>query len=609
MTEPDDQNSSESEIRTERGTDTAALAAIEDVTAFKITRMTPDERAFVSTLLLSLGVHSLGLLGTFIGAAILPEVEISFEESTGIALMRHYGYVAESEAEGSTQLANVATEVTLAAAELAPEVEEPDAGSDVEPAPDVQEEDVVPEEELVEEPDAALEELMPEPPEEAVEPAQPEPPAEADTPEPTPEEVAAEEARQERLRQQRERRAQQRAERLERERLEREAAAAAEAAATEGSVAAGPDMNLPPSERYPAGTLNPVATDVSVWGPDSSVVTVILRNDRIRTSEHRATIENMLSGLPDWRQLAGGARLNPFDETDAMLIATSDPRWLNRTFMAAVHRVDPREILSRLSAGYPGGITWQESRGRLMGTPTAPQRCPTQSEPERLCDPRIFFVPDSDLFIFTRPEFMDGLLQGAPRARGLEDSIAWVNDPASWVRPEEGSDGSGAAQPEPGALIDTTRRMALDDDIANRAEDGWVAGLRQIADYGGNDRNGPHVVVTLSRFAALRLPGMDNVTPPNQIHASGYLESDPRLHARFMFTTRDEAEAWVRAWPDIVNASRVALALAGVYQALSGAAWTIDHNEAIGEIVLPRASFERLGIYLAAFNEQRHGDD
>jgi hypothetical protein len=609
MTEPDDQNSSESEIRTERGTDTAALAAIEDVTAFKITRMTPDERAFVATLLLSLGVHSLGLLGTFIGAAILPEVEISFEESTGIALMRHYGYVAESEAEGSTQLANVATEVTLAAAELAPEVEEPDAGSDVEPAPDVQEEDVVPEEELVEEPDAALEELMPEPPEEAVEPAQPEPPAEADTPEPTPEEVAAEEARQERLRQQRERRAQQRAERLERERLEREAAAAAEAATAEGSVAAGPDMNLPPSERYPAGTLNPVATDVSVWGPDSSVVTVILRNDRIRTNQHRGTIENMLSGLPDWRQLAGGARLNPFDETDAMLIATSDPRWLNRTFMAAVHRVDPREILSRLSAGYPGGITWQESRGRLMGTPTAPQRCPTQSEPERLCDPRIFFVPDSDLFIFTRPEFMDGLLQGAPRAQGLEDSIAWVNDPASWVRPEEGSDGSGAAQPEPGSLVDTTRRMALDDDIANRTDDGWVAGLRQIADYGGNDRNGPHVVMTLSRFAALRLPGMENVTPPNQIHASGYLESDPRLHARFMFTTRDEAEAWVRAWPDIVNASRVALALAGVYQALSGAAWTIDHNEAIGEIVLPRASFERLGVYLAAFNEQRHGDD
>ena len=155
MTEPDDQNSSESEQRTERGTDTAALAAIEDVTAFKITRMTPDERAFVATLVVSLGLHSLGLLGTFIGAAILPEVEVSFEESTGIALMRHFGYVAESEAEGSTQLVNVAPEITLAAAELPPEVEELDAGSDVEPAPDVQQEDVVPEEELVEECDGA----------------------------------------------------------------------------------------------------------------------------------------------------------------------------------------------------------------------------------------------------------------------------------------------------------------------------------------------------------------------------------------------------------------------------------------------------------------------
>jgi outer membrane biosynthesis protein TonB len=609
MTEPEEQTGPDSAPVEERGTDTAALAAIEEVTAFQITRMTPDERAFVATLLLSLGLHSLGLLGTLIGAAILPEVEISFEESTGISLMRHFGYVAQSEAEGSTQLANIAPEVTLAAAEEAPAVEEADAGSDVEEEPDVVEEDVSPEEDIGEEPDATLEELAPEPSDEAVEPAQPQPEADAATPVPTPEEIAREEARQERLRQQRERRAQQRAERLERERQEREAAAAAEAAAAEGSVAAGPDMNLPPSERYPAGTLNPVATDVSVWGPDSSVVTVILRNDRIRTNQHRGTIENMLSGLPDWRQLAGGARLNPFDETDAMLIATSDPRWLNRTFMAAVHRVDPREILSRLSAGYPGGITWEEARGRLMGTPTSPQICPTQREPERLCDPRIFLVPSNDLFIFTRPEFLDSLQEGAPRARGLEESLAWVDDPNSWERPTEGSDGSGAAAPEPGSLVDRSRRMALDDNIANREEDSWITGLRQIADYGGTEPNGPHVVLTLSRFSALRLPGMDNVTPPNQIHASGYLESDPRLHARFMFSSQADAEAWVRAWPDIVNASRVALALAGVYQALSGAAWTVDHNEAIGEIVLPRASFERLGIYLAAFNEQRHGDD
>ena len=77
----------------------------------------------------------------------------------------------------------------------------------------------------------------------------------------------------------------------------------------------------PPSVRYPEGTLHPVATDVSMWGPDAARLTVILRNDRFRNSAHRRSMEQILGGLPDWQNLAGGANIDPFDDVDAMLAA------------------------------------------------------------------------------------------------------------------------------------------------------------------------------------------------------------------------------------------------------------------------------------------------
>lgn len=588
-----------------------------------------DERTLLMFWLISGLLHALGAIGFVVSSSLTMEAKISFEESRGVALMSRLGYLDEQtddeEVGQPDEIADdpeISVEAAVTDPELEPEPEvEPDAEAETEDPLDG-----TPDEEPADAPPET---------EEPTDPAQAETPEDERPEEPSPEAIAAAEqaaaeqaAAEQAARERRERQARER-----RERQEREAAEAAEREriAEEERRNAGPDMNLPPSDRYPEGTLNPIATDVSMWGPESARLSIVIRNDRIRRNQHRDEIEQMLTGLPDWNTLAGGARIDPFDDVDAMLIASSDPRLINRTFFVGVHRIEPEQILQRLERGFPGGITWEEQRGgRIMGTQTNPRICPTSRTPDRVCDPRVFYIPTGDLFIFTRPEFIADLQRGAPRARNLDDSLAYIRGERD--EPEEGSqeeaqaEGSTVGRPRRGPLgsirnamaeqeeeDELTRRrvrMVLDDEPPVR-DSGWVSGLRQIADFGGTDSNGPAFMMSAAGFDEFELPGLGRTATPQQIHITGYLESDPRATGRMIFANQDEAEAWVENFPNILNAPEIGvpLRLLGLYGALSGIEWEIDHNEATFVMVIPRATLESAAAQVERLNARRHSDE
>jgi hypothetical protein len=580
-----------------------------DLPPVRIRRLSPDDRLLLWAWGISLLLHGMGFVGMKVAGYFDGEFQLEFDESRGIALLSRSGYVARSEDPPGTQLPVIADELV---------VPPPDA----DPEATVEEAEAEPEEEEIVEEEGAAEEPAGEasgPPSEPPPPSAEELARQAEEAEAA---ARAEAARQARLERQR----QARLERQARERAEREAAEreAAERARAE-RAAQGPDMGLPPSERYPEGTLNPIATDIGMWGPEGSRVTLIMRNDRVRRNLHRRNLELILSGLPDWQTLAGGARLNPFDEVDAMLIATSDPRYINRTFLAAVHRIDPREILARLQTGFPGGLTWEVQRGgRLLGSATNPERCPTQRDPDRACDPRVVLLPTADLFVVSRPEYIQDLNRGAPSARGLTDAAAWVQDPTSWTSPLDapaedgvgegsGTEGEGRRRPRFGqaagaaaaSLANRSRRMVLDDEPPSR-EGGWVAGLRQIADFGGTGAEGPAMVATLAGIAQLDMPGLRGPRP-SMVHASAFLETDPRVTGRLTFGSRNDAEAWIHQWPRFIDHNRIPLGVVGLYQALRNVAWELDHNEATFTMVIPRATLDFTANSIAALNQRRHG--
>lgn len=396
-----------------------------------------------------------------------------------------------------------------------------------------------------------------------------------------------------------------------------------------GEANAGPNLDLPPGQRYPAGTINPIATDLGMWGPEGARVVVVTRNDRLRSSPHVESVRTLLQSFPDWRTLAGGASLDPINDIDTLIVASADPRYINQTFLAAVHHVPAERVIDTLSSGHHGGVRWEEEKGRLIGRP--------QRRAGDGADPRVFFVPSEQIFVFTRPEFMDGLRGGAPTPRNMEGALARALEPAAPAADGTGEDGAslntggtpstthgekpaGSEVGSSNAAAGGTTSSAPEGQLVGggaRAprpirpdrepplrDAGWIRGLMQVADYGGVEKDGPAVMVSTGSIDDMRIQGYRGVMP-RSLHANVYADADVRITARALFEDRAQAESFNRAWPDILEANRSALTLAGLYRSFSEAVLTIDHNESILQLTIPQATMRRLAVTVSQLMETR----
>jgi hypothetical protein len=86
----------------------------------------------------------------------------------------------------------------------------------------------------------------------------------------------------------------------------------------------------------------PPVEDLRTVGPHTANITLILRGPLLAKSPHRQGVDALLSTLPDYHTLLDGTTLNPFDDLQALLISTPDPRDVSMTFLAARHRGDAR---------------------------------------------------------------------------------------------------------------------------------------------------------------------------------------------------------------------------------------------------------------------------
>lgn len=517
-------------------------------------------------LAVSLLVHGIFVAFVYIQTGFRPPLRVEFDVSRGVALMAQSGNSARIEEIDEPRVAS------------APEVREDIVESD---APDPDDETVI-----------------------------------------TPERERAREAREQ---EERDRAAQEQADRearqrrRERRRLEAEQRAQAEAAAAasesetesepaeedsnepetaEATPPGEPNSGVPPAERYPPGTLNPVATDVGMWGPEGAQIVVILRNDRIRSSSHEDSARRVLSSFPDWKSLLGGAELDPIEDIDTLLIASSDPRYVNQTFLAAVHTIPPSAVTRVLSEGFDGAVEWSERDGRLIGDP---------DWGGNVLDPRLFVLPTENVFIFSRPEFIAPLLSNAPSPVGLDatrdavlgrsdavtDDSAVGEDPDhSTVADADSDDGdenrASAIEPKPESVVADNRPPKRDD--------GWLRGILNLADFGGAGPDGPAVIVSTGALRSVSVRGMGDAPEPQSLSASITAAADPVVRVRFIFVDRAEADRFRRAWPDIVDANRSVLNLTGLSGPLSEASVRTDHNEVIAEFVIPGRVLRRMAV-------------
>ncbi len=144
-----------------------------------------------------------------------------------------------------------------------------------------------------------------------------------------------------------------------------------------------------PPEKLPEGP--PPTKDISGLAPAANLV-VLVRLDQLSHSPHAAGLESLLSLLPDYDSLLGGTKLSLYGDFQSLMIATSDPRSVTATFLAAkaTHLEHVRSELADKSLP-----KW---------------------------DPRIFRFIDPDLAILTQPEVADELDAAAaiPKRKRLE---------------------------------------------------------------------------------------------------------------------------------------------------------------------------------------------
>lgn len=110
--------------------------------------------------------------------------------------------------------------------------------------------------------------------------------------------------------------------------------------------------------------------DLTAYGPRGSRLTVLLRLDRLRTSDLAPGIDALLARLPDHRDLLDGTGLDLFRSFDALLIATPHPLDPTVTFLAARHHLENDAFRKALNEGARAtnrGITWHADRGRWIG--------------------------------------------------------------------------------------------------------------------------------------------------------------------------------------------------------------------------------------------------
>jgi hypothetical protein len=263
--------------------------------------------------------------------------------------------------------------------------------------------------------------------------------------------------------------------------------------------------------------------DLTAYGPRGSRLTVLVRLDRLRTSDLAPGVDALMARLPDHRDLLEGTGLDLFKSFDALLIATPHPLDPTVTFLAVRHHLDDDKLRGALNDGARATgrtMAWSHERGRWIGERRASRK--SDAPPSR--DDRLIVLPAPGLVVVTPPAYRALLLQRTPRDDRTPATADGGSDP----------DG-GAAAPAP---MDWTALLSrIDAEEGLMPPDGDV--MMSAADiFKSRDGRAPEVYGMEVPAAARAVAGL-------QDDGEGFLD----LNADF--AEESQARHWESEWPTI----------------------------------------------------------
>jgi hypothetical protein len=262
--------------------------------------------------------------------------------------------------------------------------------------------------------------------------------------------------------------------------------------------------------------------DLTAYGPRGSRVTVLLRLDRLRTSDLAPGIDALLARLPDHQDLLGGTGLDLFRSFDALLIATPHPLDPTVTFLAVRHHLDDGAFRRALTEGARAtnrGITWHADRGRWIGERRSLHGKPAGGFSR---DDRLIVLAAPGLAVVTPPAY---------RALLLDHAAAKLEVPA----PDAGAGDDGGA-PAPASIDWATLLSRID------AEEGLMP----------PDGDAMMSAVDIFKSRGGEAPLVYGMEVPRAARAvAGIVGDEPFLDLTADFASQAQARHWEAEWPNI----------------------------------------------------------
>ncbi|GEM_PF-3903703 len=176
------------------------------------------------------------------------------------------------------------------------------------------------------------------------------------------------------------------------------------------------DSNRPPSaepdlpELDRAGPSN--LPDLSGFAPGNALMSALIRMKPLRGQPYESEATRLLQRLPDYHILADASGVEPTRVIDSFFMASSNPRYIQRTFLAIRHNRSKPEIRQILDRRYPDPPPWDTVAGM-------PRRALIPNV-DGYRDDRNILLADDQTLVVARDQWLDTLLGESDDAPMLE---------------------------------------------------------------------------------------------------------------------------------------------------------------------------------------------
>jgi hypothetical protein len=152
--------------------------------------------------------------------------------------------------------------------------------------------------------------------------------------------------------------------------------------------------------------------DLSGFAPGNALMSALIRMKPLRGQPYESQAKRLLERLPDYHILAEASDVEPTRVMDSFFMASSNPRYVQRTFLAIRHNRTNEEIRRILDRRYPDPPTWDTVRGM-------PRR-DLIPETRGYRDNRNILLADDQTLVVARDQWLDTLLGESDDAPMLE---------------------------------------------------------------------------------------------------------------------------------------------------------------------------------------------